>query len=321
MMTAIYLAVAIGGSYMLSSALLFRYPTIIHKKKPICFRCRHISHRGGAGENYENTMVAFQRAVAIGTEMLELDCHLSKDGKAVVSHDHNLLRSCGLDVEIANINSSELPLLKPELSLDFDPGVIFKGSGLEEERTLALLDDVFRKFPTIPINIDIKVNNDMLIEEVARLIRLYQREAITVWGNYSDIVTTKCYKQNPDIPLLFSMRRVITLVLLLYSGLLPFFPIKETHLEIFLPSIYLRRKNSPSASYLPFQSMLVQSVEWLLMRKCLFKHLERRGIQTYLWVLNYEEEFAAAFELGATGVMTDYPSKLKKFLDNHPQYK
>lgn len=41
--------------------------------------------------------------------------------------------------------------------------------------------------------------------------------------------------------------------------------------------------------------------------------------QTYMWVLNYEDEYKAAFELGATGVMTDYPTKLKKFLNENPQ--
>lgn len=43
-------------------------------------------------------------------------------------------------------------------------------------------------------------------------------------------------------------------------------------------------------------------------------------LQTYLWVLNYDEEYKEAFELGVTGVMTDYPTKLKKFLKENPQY-
>lgn len=37
--------------------------------------------------------------------------------------------------------------------------------------------------------------------------------------------------------------------------------------------------------------------------------------QVYFWVLNKDEEFRRAFKLGATGVMTDYPTKLKLFLD------
>lgn len=42
--------------------------------------------------------------------------------------------------------------------------------------------------------------------------------------------------------------------------------------------------------------------------------------QTYLWVMNTEEDFRSAFETGATGVMTDYPTKLKTFLEENPQY-
>lgn len=38
--------------------------------------------------------------------------------------------------------------------------------------------------------------------------------------------------------------------------------------------------------------------------------------QVYIWVLNEEQEYKRAFDLGATGVMTDYPTKLKDFLQN-----
>jgi glycerophosphoryl diester phosphodiesterase len=58
----------------------------------------------------------------MGTHMLELDCHLTKDGLAVVCHDHNLLRATGQDAEICDLTYAELPLLKAELPLDFDPG-------------------------------------------------------------------------------------------------------------------------------------------------------------------------------------------------------
>ena len=37
-------------------------------------------------------------------------------------------------------------------------------------------------------------------------------------------------------------------------------------------------------------------------------------LQVYFWVLNEDKEFKQAFDLGATGVMTDYPSRLKSFL-------
>ncbi|GAB1860916.1 Glycerophosphodiester phosphodiesterase domain-containing protein 1 [Camponotus japonicus] len=305
------------GGYMLTSVLLFKYPTLLHKKKRVKFLCQHISHRGGAGESYENTMCAFRRAVAIGTQMLELDCHLTRDGEVVVSHDHNLLRSTGVDKNISELDYKDLPLLKQRLPIDFEPDVEYVGSAREEDRRFALLREVFEAFPTLPINIDIKINDDRLISKVSDLIKQYNREEYTVWGNFSDEVTQKCYKMNPNVNLLFSMQRVTILVFLMYTGLLPFVPLKETHLEIFLPSIYLRRKGGPSPTFLPLEKFVVRTINVLLMRPCLFNHLRARGIHVYFWVLNKEEEFKKAFELGATGVMTDYPTKLKLFLKNH----
>lgn len=54
-------------------------------KKPL-----HVAHRGGAGLWPENTMVAFERAIAAGTDGIELDVHLSRDGLLVVHHDESL---------------------------------------------------------------------------------------------------------------------------------------------------------------------------------------------------------------------------------------
>ncbi|XP_073983617.1 lysophospholipase D GDPD1-like [Rhodnius prolixus] len=323
---SLHIFLAFFGGYAFMSMVLLRNPTLLHRKKNIKFTCRHISHRGGAGENYENTLTAFKRAVAIGTDMLELDCQLTKDNQVVVCHDSNLFRSTGVNKNISELNYRELPLLKPSLPIDFDPGVMFKGSGIEEERRIPLLSEVFKHFPTVPINIDVKSNNDLLVKEVNRLITHYGRENITVWGSFSESITLKCYAQNPNVNLLFSLKQVIRLILLYYTGLLPFFPIKESHLEIFQPSMYLRpawkinttRKEGHFMIFWP--SVLIQIVDALLMSKTLFQHLKKRGIQTYVWVLNYENEFKQVYDLEVTGIMTDYPTRLKKFLNSHHEY-
>lgn len=70
-------------------------------------------------------MTAFKRAVSIGTEMLELDVHLTKDEMVVVSHDQNLMRGAGVDKNISDLNYNELPLLREQLPVDFDPGIHF----------------------------------------------------------------------------------------------------------------------------------------------------------------------------------------------------
>ena len=41
----------------------------------------------------ENTMPAFEKAIDAGADMIELDIHLSKDGKLVVIHDNHIDRT------------------------------------------------------------------------------------------------------------------------------------------------------------------------------------------------------------------------------------
>ncbi|HYB20380.1 MAG TPA: glycerophosphodiester phosphodiesterase family protein, partial [Thermodesulfobacteriota bacterium] len=52
-----------------------------------------IAHRGFSGAAPENTLAAFHQAIEAGSDMIELDIQLSKDGKIVVLHDDTLERT------------------------------------------------------------------------------------------------------------------------------------------------------------------------------------------------------------------------------------
>lgn len=56
-------------------------------------RPRVIAHRGFSGIAPENTLIAFQKAIDLGADMVELDVLLSKDGRVVVLHDETLDRT------------------------------------------------------------------------------------------------------------------------------------------------------------------------------------------------------------------------------------
>lgn len=66
------------------------------------------AHRGYHNTSLpENSLGAFRRAADEGFGV-ELDVHLSKDGKLIVHHDESLLRLCGTDANICDLTSDEL---------------------------------------------------------------------------------------------------------------------------------------------------------------------------------------------------------------------
>ncbi|KAA8584936.1 hypothetical protein FQN60_003630 [Etheostoma spectabile] len=278
MSSFLYFILPALGGYTLTSVYLLKNPHILHKRKRTAFYCKHISHRGGCGERIESTMEAFTNAVEQGTQMLEMDCHLTRDGYVVVSHDENLLRQTGHDVTTSSLNLQDLPLYKEKLEVTFYTGRYSNGP----DRKFALLEDVFRKFPKLPVSIEIKENNKQLI------------------------------KKNASMPYSFSVNRGLLLLFLFYSGLLPFVPLGESLLQFYLPRIFNR-------TYIPEERILrnklvIYLLEKVTMRKSLFKHLAARGIQVHLFVCNEDEDIKAAFEVGATGVMSDYPALLSSYL-------
>ncbi|XP_034046193.1 lysophospholipase D GDPD3a [Thalassophryne amazonica] len=305
------LILPILGGYTLISEYLLKNPHILHRRKRMAFCCMHISHRGGCGEKIEHTMEAFTNAVEQGTHMLELDCHLTHDGHVVVSHDENLLRETGHNVTISSVDLQDLPLYKESLEVTFYAGHYSSGA----DRSIALLEDVFIKFPEMPISIEIKENNTQLIQKVSDLIKHYNREHITLWASVKSKVMKTCRKTNSSMPYSFTLIRGVLVLLLYYIGLLPFVPLGESVLQFYLPRIFNR-------TYIPEESILrnrlvVMLLEKITMRKSLFKHLAARGIQVHLFVCNEEEDIKAAFDIGATGVMTDYPSVLSTYLSRH----
>jgi glycerophosphoryl diester phosphodiesterase len=68
----------------------------------------NIAHRGASAYEPENTLRAFERAIEMGATMLELDVHLSRDGRVVVIHDPDLARTTDGEGHVADLPLAEI---------------------------------------------------------------------------------------------------------------------------------------------------------------------------------------------------------------------
>ena len=70
------------------------------------------AHRGGAYLWPENSLTAFQAALRLPVEQLELDVHASADGEAVVMHDATLDRMTDASGPVASLSAAELAAVR-----------------------------------------------------------------------------------------------------------------------------------------------------------------------------------------------------------------
>jgi glycerophosphoryl diester phosphodiesterase len=70
-----------------------------------------ISHRGESADAPENTLAAFRLAWERKVPSIELDVHLTKDGKLICCHDADTKRTTGVDKKIVESTAAELQQL------------------------------------------------------------------------------------------------------------------------------------------------------------------------------------------------------------------
>lgn len=70
-----------------------------------------IGHRGAKGYVVENTLASFQKALDLGVDGIELDVHLSLDGKVMVIHDDTVNRTTSGNGFVKDFTSSALEAL------------------------------------------------------------------------------------------------------------------------------------------------------------------------------------------------------------------
>lgn len=67
-----------------------------------------VAHRGVSAEAPENTLASIELAWALEVDAVEVDVHLSKDGRLVVIHEATLQRTAGRDERVGDLTAAEL---------------------------------------------------------------------------------------------------------------------------------------------------------------------------------------------------------------------
>jgi glycerophosphoryl diester phosphodiesterase len=67
-----------------------------------------IAHRGASAKEPEHTFAAYDLALEMGADMLEVDLRLTADGQLVAVHDRTLLRTLGEDRRISDLRLCDI---------------------------------------------------------------------------------------------------------------------------------------------------------------------------------------------------------------------
>ena len=106
-----------------------------------------IAHRGVSAEAPENTVAAFERAIALGCDAIETDIQASRDGVLVLIHDERVDRTTNGQGAVADLTFSEIQAL--------DAGS-WKDPRFAGQRVPTLEELLDRYVPRIPAYLEIK---------------------------------------------------------------------------------------------------------------------------------------------------------------------
>jgi glycerophosphoryl diester phosphodiesterase len=138
------------------------------------------AHRGYSGAYPENTLAAFENAIALGVDWLECDIFLTADDQIVVTHDRSTLKLTGVAGDIKALTYDEV--------LELDTAVDFRfRTGLSEERVppaqMPLLKDVLE---LVMAQDKTRLSIQPKDESTAAAVALVHEMGATAWVGFND---------------------------------------------------------------------------------------------------------------------------------------
>jgi glycerophosphoryl diester phosphodiesterase len=236
-----------------------------------------VAHRGFSGAAPENTLAAFRKAIEIGSDMIELDIHLSKDGRIVVIHDETLERTTNGRGKVVDHTLTDLKKL--------DAGSSFGGQ-FAGERIPTLEEVLDLAKGRVLVNIEIKnpTHGRYPITELAdkslQAVKKAKMLDRVIFSSFNPVSLEHIQKKEPRAWVALLFHRPWNSFLEMASG-------KEYEV-LNLRNIHLNKEK--------------------------ISQVHKEGMKVNVYTVNTEEELEQFVRWGADGIITNYPDRLIKIL-------
>ena len=287
-----------------------------------------IAHGGGNKEFPDNTLEAFYNAFdADPRVMMETDVSITKDGVVILSHDVTIDRKTNRSGKIEDWNYSDLIAEKVDFSYqnstndnqEFDGTERVKyqnGAGVEVKPTdvpgypeglpgrdaevflATTLRELLTAFPENRVNVEIKQNGETGKRALAAVLTLledldaYDR---VVLASFHDEIYAEFKTVQKDTPAFRYSPAV--------GGVVKYIILKTVGLDIFFT-------DGISVFQIPMEEAGIN-----LATESLVKNAHKHNIAVHYWTIDDVEEMKFLIAIGADGIMTNYPHRLKAVYD------
>lgn len=246
---------------------------------------RLFAHRGASGERPENTLAAFERAVELGCDYIELDVHAAQDGHVVVFHDDTLERTTNGLGPVGEYALAALQQLDAGYRFSPDGGQTrpFRASDV----VIPSLEEVLSGFPQVGFTVEIKQSAPPIEEAVIAVVNACGRAGDVVLASKEDAVLARVRKLAPDIATSCGYQEIADFIQRVATGRLDDYRPPGQALQI-----------PPDYEGIP------------LVTEATLAAAHRFGLEMHVWTINEPSEIRRLLDLGVDGVMSDFPGRL-----------
>jgi glycerophosphoryl diester phosphodiesterase len=249
-----------------------------------------MAHRGGRALWPENTLYAFERAVEMGVDVLEMDIHTTADGVPVVMHDDTVDRTTNGSGPIHSLTLGELKGLDAGYRWSPDDGQTFphRGQGI----SVPTVEEVFDAFPGVPLNIEIKQKEPSMVALFCQLIRDHDLANQVLVASFHQETIDEFRQECPEVAISTSTMETVSLFV---------------RSKLFLEATY--SPPADAAQVPEYQSGLH------VLTPRFIDAAHSRKLKVHAWTINDEDDMLHMISLGVDGIITDYPDRLLTLLD------